>query len=39
MGDNTVLISAVKKWGLNRLLELIASTLTRIKQPGSQDRI
>ena len=27
MGKNTVLISATKKWGLNKLLELIASTL------------
>jgi GTP-binding protein HflX len=33
MGKNTVLISAAKKWGLNKLLELISSTLTRTMQP------
>ncbi|HEY87963.1 MAG TPA: GTPase HflX [Dehalococcoidia bacterium] len=33
MSKNTVLISAAKKWGLNKLLELISSTLTRTMQP------
>jgi len=31
---NTVLISAIKKWGLSQLLELIRHTLTRITQPA-----
>jgi GTP-binding protein HflX len=31
INDNTVLISAVKKWGLNRLVELIAHTLGKEK--------
>jgi len=35
MGENTVLISAVKKWGLNKLLELVADTLTKTMQPVS----
>ena len=35
MGENTVLISAVKKWGLNKLLELVADTLARTMQPVS----
>ena len=30
---NTVLISAAKKWGLTKLLELISRTLTKIAQP------
>jgi GTP-binding protein HflX len=30
---NTVLISATKKWGLTKLLELIRHTLTQITQP------
>ena len=30
---NTVLISAAKKWGLTKLLELITHTLTKIAQP------
>ena len=30
---NTVLISAAKKWGLTKLLELINHTLTKIAQP------
>jgi GTP-binding protein HflX len=30
---NTVLISAAKKWGLTKLLELISRTLTQIAQP------
>jgi len=33
MGKNTVLISAAKKWGLNKLLELISSTLAGTMQP------
>ncbi len=33
-GENTVLISAAKKWGLNKLRELIADTLTRTMQPA-----
>ena len=31
---NTVLISATKKWGLSKLLELIRHTLTQITQPA-----
>jgi len=31
---NTVLISAIKKWGLSQLLELIRHTLTQITQPA-----
>jgi len=31
--ENTVLISAAKKWGLGSLLELISQTLSRTKQP------
>jgi GTP-binding protein HflX len=31
--ENTVLISAAKKWGLDRLLELISRTLSRTMQP------
>ena len=31
--ENTVFISATKKWGLNKLLELIATTLTKTMQP------
>jgi GTP-binding protein HflX len=31
--ENTVLISAIKGWGLNRLLEVISRTLSRTMQP------
>lgn len=33
MSENTALISAEKKWGLTRLLELISRTLTQIASP------
>ncbi len=32
--ENTVLVSAVKKWGLTGLLELISRTLSRTMQPA-----
>ena len=32
--ENTVLVSAVKKWGLDKLLELISRTLSRTMQPA-----
>ncbi len=33
MNENTVLISAEKRWGLTKLLELISRTLTKTAQP------
>jgi len=33
MGKNTVLISAARKWGLNKLLDIVSSNLTRTMQP------
>jgi GTP-binding protein HflX len=35
MVENTVLVSAAKKWGLNKLLEIVAGTLVRTMQPVS----
>jgi len=32
LSGKTVLISAVKKWGVGRLLKLISSTLTQVTQ-------
>jgi len=34
MNENTVLISAEKRWGLTKLLELISRTLTKTAQPA-----
>jgi GTP-binding protein HflX len=34
VAENTVLISAAKKWGLNKLLELISNVLTGAAQPA-----
>ena len=34
LSEDTVLISAVKKWGLTRLLELISHTLSKSAQPA-----
>ena len=33
VSENTVLISAAKKWGFNRLLELISHTLAQVNAP------
>jgi len=33
MNKNTVLISAEKRWGLTKLLELISHTLTKTANP------
>jgi len=35
LDENTVLISASKGWGLDRLLELLSNTLGKISQPSS----
>jgi GTP-binding protein HflX len=33
-GENTILVSATKKWGLTRLLDLISQALAPIPRPG-----
>jgi GTP-binding protein HflX len=35
-GEDTVLVSAVKGWGLGRLLELVSGVLNRSKQPAQK---